>query len=84
MAVFLSIGTQVINQLSTTVGIFTGENVQQGWSSITKSNNAVFIVGQLNLVINNINIVNDPDLIDNPNISPNIDASIAPAIFEGI
>jgi hypothetical protein len=84
MAVFLHIDNQVINQISMSAGVFSGENVQQGWSSTTKSNNALRITGQRNLAVNNINIINDPDLIDTPNISPNIDATTAPAILRGI
>jgi hypothetical protein len=84
MAVLLSIGSQIINQLSTAAGIFSGENVQQGWDSTTKANNALYITGQLNLSVANINIVYDPDLLDNPIVAPNVDVTTSPAIFKGV
>ncbi|WP_160725546.1 hypothetical protein [Bacillus sp. USDA818B3_A] len=49
-------------------GIFIGEkNVAIGWSSHGKENSVIGnISGQSNLLLNNISILNDPDLIDTP------------------
>lgn len=84
MAVFLNIGTQLITTVNNSAGIFSGENVQQGWSTTNKNNVGVFTTGQLNSVINNVNFINDPDLIDNPVTHPNVNANATPVIFEGI
>ena len=49
-------------------GIFIGErNVAIGWSSHGKENSVIGnISGQSNLLLNNISILNDPDLVDTP------------------
>ena len=82
MAVFLTIGTQLVNQLSNSCGIFYGENVQQGWASTSKSNTSIFAAGYLITNFSNVNIVYDPDLVDNNANRPNINPTVAPVILK--
>jgi hypothetical protein len=84
MPVFFTIGAQVINHMTSTSGIFSGENVQQGWSTTTKSNTAIFIAGQFNVPFNNANLIHDSDFIDFPSSEPNVDVTTAPVILGGI
>ncbi len=84
MAIFLTIGSQIVNHMASNSGIFCGENVQQGWSTTVKSNTSVFFSGQFSALINNINLVSDPDFIDFPTNEPNVDATTAPVILKCI
>jgi translation initiation factor RLI1 len=83
MAVFINFGVIVVNNLANASGIFFGENVQQGWISPAKTNYALNIFGNGNLTLNNININSDPDVIDTPTISTNLNAEPAPIILKG-
>jgi hypothetical protein len=82
MAVFINFGVIVVNNLSSNAGIFFGENVQQGWNSPTKTNQALNIFGIGCVSLNNININSDPDGIDTPNIDNNLNATTAPVILK--
>ena len=84
MPVFFNIGVQLVNHLTSSSGLFSGENVQQGWTTSSKSNTVFFIAGQCNVPLNNLNIINDTDFIDYPAAQPNVDATTAPVILEGI
>jgi hypothetical protein len=84
MPVFFNIGVQVVNHITSTSGIFSGENVQQGWSTTSKSNTTIFIAGQFNVPFNNANLLNDSDFSDFPASEPNVDVTTAPVILEGI
>lgn len=62
--IFNSINVNAIDSLS---GIFIGENRQWNWFSSSKTNSGLgTIQGEDNVMLNSINIVIDPDLIDNP------------------
>ena len=84
MAVFINFGLIIINNLASNAGLFFGENVQQGWDSPTKTNQALNMFGVGTISINNININDDPDLIDTPNIYNNLNAPAAPVIVMAI
>lgn len=65
--IFESINVNSINTLS---GIFIGDNSQWYWKSQSKSNSAFGSVhGEGNILLNPLNIVIDPDQIDNPQIN---------------
>ncbi|HBF37193.1 MAG TPA: hypothetical protein DDW50_07715 [Firmicutes bacterium] len=82
MAVFINFGVMVINNLSNNAGVFFGENVQQGWSSPAKTNQALNIFGVGCVSLNNINIVSDPDGVDMPAIDNNMNTPVAPVIVK--
>ena len=83
MAVFINFGVIVVNSLANNAGIFFGENVQQGWISPTKTNQALSIFGANSLIINNININSDPDFVDTPTCYTNLNVPTAPVILKG-
>lgn len=56
-----------INQVSVNSGVFPGSNIQINWQSQTKVNSAQgTVIGEMNLLLYNINIVQDNDGIDMP------------------
>jgi hypothetical protein len=84
MAVFVNFGAMILNSVGDGSGIFFGENVQQGWTSPDKINTASSISGYGDLVVSQINIINDPDMIDHqPNVI-NANAALAPQILKAI
>lgn len=83
MAVFINFGAIVVNNLANNSGIFFGENVQQGWDSPAKTNQAQNIYGIGCVTLNNININCDPDLVDTPTFHSNLNAPVAPTILKG-
>jgi translation initiation factor RLI1 len=82
MAVFINFGVIVVNNLTNNAGIFFGENVQQGWVSPAKTNQAVNIFGNGNLTVSNININSDPDLVDTPTYFTDLNVPTAPVILK--
>ncbi|HBE80011.1 MAG TPA: hypothetical protein DDW65_19860 [Firmicutes bacterium] len=84
MAVFINFGVMVINSLANDAGIFFGENVQQGWSSPAKTNQALSIFGLGCVSLNNININSDPDVVDTPIMDNNLNIPTAPVIVKAI
>lgn len=82
MAVIINFGALVINNLTNATGVFFGENVQQGWNSPSKSNQALRIYGTGCVSLNNINILNDPDAVDTPTIDNNLNMPAAPVIVK--
>ena len=83
MAVFISFGVIVVNNLANNAGLFMGENVQQGWDSPAKTNQALNMFGVGTVSINNININSDPDVTDTPDFFNNLNAQAAPVILKG-
>ncbi|MBM7624455.1 hypothetical protein [Sporohalobacter salinus] len=64
--VFESINVDSISNLS---GVFVGNNSQWFWKSQNKSNTAFGAVdGENNFVLKPLNLVIDPDNVDNPTI----------------
>lgn len=84
MAVFINFGLIIVNNLANAAGIFFGENVQQGWDSPAKTNQALNMFGVGTISINNININSDPDFIDTPTTNNNLNAEPAPVILKGV
>ncbi len=84
MAVFINFGVIAVNVLSNNTGVFFGENVQQGWNSPSKSNQAQRLYGTGCITINNININTDPDCVDTPTIDNNLNMPTAPVIVKAI
>lgn len=84
MAVFINFGLIIINNMTNDAGLFFGENVQQGWDSPAKTNQALNMFGVGTISINNININTDPDLVDTPSTNTNLNAQTAPVILKGV
>ncbi|MFZ0370207.1 MAG: hypothetical protein WAM07_11505 [Halobacillus sp.] len=56
-----------VNQIKMSSGIFVGSNSQNNWSSHQKENSALgTIVGNGNVVHQNINVIHDEDMVDMP------------------
>jgi len=56
-----------VNAIDTNSGIFTGYNLPNNWRVQTKTNSAFgSVTGKHNVVMTPVNIVIDPDTIDNP------------------
>ena len=67
MPVWFQIGYMKVGAMQSDAGVFMGENIQNGWDSHTKSNQAgSSATGDYNYLPTVLNIVNDPDLIDVP------------------
>jgi hypothetical protein len=64
MAVLVNFGVIVVNSIGDNSGIFSGENVQQGWDAVAKLNAALTVTGYNDLAVNQVNIVSDPEVID--------------------
>lgn len=82
MAVLINFGVIVVNNLANNAGLFFGENVQQGWISPAKTNQAFSILGNGNLTVSNININSDPDLVDTPTYFADLNTPAAPTILK--
>ncbi|MBP2243216.1 hypothetical protein J2Z40_003804 [Cytobacillus eiseniae] len=56
-----------INHMSGNAGVFTGSNIQLNWKSQIKENSAMgTVIGDMNRLTHNINVVYDNDAIDMP------------------
>ncbi|MGP4077122.1 hypothetical protein [Halobacillus sp. K22] len=56
-----------VNQIKMSSGIFVGPNSQNNWSAHQKENSALgTIVGNGNVVHQNINVIHDEDMVDMP------------------
>lgn len=63
----ISFGSINVNAIDTNSGIFTGNNMQSNWRTQTKTNSGFGnIRGKHNVVAYPLNIVIDPDTVDNP------------------
>lgn len=83
MAVAIINGVIRINQFRTNAGMGQGKNVFEPWTMNTKSNLALGqVAGNLNFFASGANIINDPDLVDNPIVDNGIKSSFAPANME--
>lgn len=67
MSVAIQIGFMKVGAMQSDVGVFFGQNIQNGWDSHSKSNNAGGSTsGDYNSLQAMINYLNDPDFIDVP------------------
>ncbi|RBW69107.1 hypothetical protein [Bacillus taeanensis] len=56
-----------INYIHANSGFFVGENTQVNWKTQYKENNALGeVIGDQNILIQNVNVVYDNDIIDTP------------------
>ncbi|KKM11559.1 hypothetical protein SY88_07600 [Clostridiales bacterium PH28_bin88] len=85
MAVFIKFGAISVDSMENNSGVFFGENVQLGWDSHAKNNQAVGpIAGKVIFITNPINILKDPDIIDAPINDQDIEVSTAPSILKTV
>lgn len=85
MAVCINFITIQINSLENDAGVFFGENVQSGWDSHSKNNQAMGqVFGNLNATLAPINIINDSDVIDSPVNDQDLEGNLCPAIAKVI
>lgn len=67
MSVALQIGLINVGGMQSDAGIFFGQNMQNGWDSHGKTNQAgPSVTGFFNHVSSYLNILSDPDIIDVP------------------
>jgi len=67
MTVAISIGFMKVGAMQSDVGVFFGQNMQNGWDSHSKSNIAGgSSAGDHNVLPTVVNYVFDPDIIDVP------------------
>lgn len=60
-------GSININNVSENAGVFVGSNIQVNWKSQTKGNSAMgTVIGERNILSENINVIYDNDGIDMP------------------
>ncbi|WP_019536934.1 hypothetical protein [Paenibacillus ginsengihumi] len=56
-----------ISSVSGNAGVFVGSNLQLNWQAQTKQNSAQgTVIGEMNLLSHNINVIYDNDQIDMP------------------
>ncbi|GAF26156.1 hypothetical protein [Neomoorella thermoacetica] len=80
MAVAVITGIIRINQFRTNAGMGQGKNVFEPLTMNTKSNMALGqVAGNLNFFSTGANIINDPDIIDNPIVDNGLKSNFAPA-----
>jgi hypothetical protein len=53
-----------VTEITTTSGIFSGENYHANWSAMSKTNTGLELRGEGNLSKDCINVVYDPDAIN--------------------
>lgn len=81
VAAYVNFSALNINTISNASGVFTGENVQQGWGSHSKNNQCLGdLNGNANLIANPLNCIFDPDLMDSPINDQDIQGSAGPGI----
>jgi hypothetical protein len=67
VAVGIQIGYMKVGSMQSDVGVFFGENIQNGWDSHSKTNTAGMTAnGDYNYMPSFMNTVNDADWIDAP------------------
>ncbi len=67
LAVAINIGFLNVGGIQSDAGVFFGQNMQNGWDSHSKSNQAgPSAGGYFNTVWSYINLLSDPDVIDVP------------------
>ncbi|WLD93298.1 hypothetical protein [Alkalihalobacillus sp. AL-G] len=56
-----------IHNISANSGVFNGENSQNRWTTQCKENSGLgAVIGDGNILMNNINVIHDNDIVDMP------------------